>query len=512
MNKVLIIGVIGILLGTTLIPLVDTINIKIDSTPKSNETILISNNGNTLYVGGTGPNNYTRIQDAIDNASIGDTVFVYDDRSPYYENITIYTSINLIGENKSSTVIESGESDIVVSIFIGNVSITGFTIRDAYEGIYMNSNNNQVMDTIISGCHQGIKIDKSENNLIKENIITRNGRCGIDFWYCSNNTITNNIMEDNNDDGIMMWHATYNTIENNVFANNTFGVYMYSFDKKTHNIVAHNSFLNDGLFIHSCYQNTIISNTINHKPLIFLENKSSIEITEKAGQILLINCTNITIQHQSFSNTGASIVLFNTHNSVIQENMFSQTYGITMLNSHNNTIQQNNFDHNTESISLNYCHNNQIISNTMNTGYKGIDVFGSDNNVRDNIIINQNKGIFLAGRTNTIINNTITDSREEGIRIQSSAMNLISQNDLENNLYGIMLSGKYRGSRFNIISNNNIHHNTYGIFIQNAYINIFITNLFMENDEHILGNHLELLLLNIWLFNQWYPKLMGPFD
>ena len=35
-----------------------------------------TNFGNILYVGGTGPGNYSRIQDSIDNASEGDMVFV----------------------------------------------------------------------------------------------------------------------------------------------------------------------------------------------------------------------------------------------------------------------------------------------------------------------------------------------------------------------------------------------------------------------------------------------------
>ena len=44
----------------------------------------ISNSfGNTLYVGGSGPKNYSTIQEAINDASDGDTVFVYDDSSPY---------------------------------------------------------------------------------------------------------------------------------------------------------------------------------------------------------------------------------------------------------------------------------------------------------------------------------------------------------------------------------------------------------------------------------------------
>mgnify|MGYP001636576991 CR=1 FL=1 len=40
--------------------------------------------GNTLYVGGAGPGNYTTIQDAIDDASDGDTIVVYP--GIYYEH------------------------------------------------------------------------------------------------------------------------------------------------------------------------------------------------------------------------------------------------------------------------------------------------------------------------------------------------------------------------------------------------------------------------------------------
>ena len=67
-------------------------------------TIPISD-GNILYVGGSGGGNYSTIQSAIDDANSGDTVFVYDDSSPYYENIEIDKSINLIGENRETTKI-----------------------------------------------------------------------------------------------------------------------------------------------------------------------------------------------------------------------------------------------------------------------------------------------------------------------------------------------------------------------------------------------------------------------
>ena len=68
-------------------------------------------NGNTLYVGGSGPGNYTKIQDAIDNASDGDTVFVYN--GTYYENVVINKSIDLIDIGTKLTRPDSHSKNIV---------------------------------------------------------------------------------------------------------------------------------------------------------------------------------------------------------------------------------------------------------------------------------------------------------------------------------------------------------------------------------------------------------------
>ena len=68
--------------------------------------------GATLYVGGAGGGNYSKIQDAIDNASVGDTVFVYNDT--YYENVLVNKTITLTGMDMSNTTIDgSGIGDVV---------------------------------------------------------------------------------------------------------------------------------------------------------------------------------------------------------------------------------------------------------------------------------------------------------------------------------------------------------------------------------------------------------------
>ena len=139
--------------------------VAIDNVKKPSNTI---SSGNTLYVGGTGPGNYTKIQDAIDNASDRDTVFVYDDSSPYYENVIVDKSINLVGEDRDTTVIDADSIEDAVYITVDWVNISGFTIR--------NSGNRQ----------SGIDIG-SNYNIITGNIISNNDNGGIVLWSSSSN-------------------------------------------------------------------------------------------------------------------------------------------------------------------------------------------------------------------------------------------------------------------------------------------------------------------------------------
>jgi len=73
-------------------------------TSKSRFLILDDNN---YYVGGSGPNNYTKIQDAVNDSNDGDTVFVYN--GIYYEHIKIDKDINLIVEEKQKKFLMSND-------------------------------------------------------------------------------------------------------------------------------------------------------------------------------------------------------------------------------------------------------------------------------------------------------------------------------------------------------------------------------------------------------------------
>ena len=92
-----------------------------------------TSSGNWFYVGGVGPNNYTKIQDAIDNTSDGDTVYVFP--GTYREQIIINTSIQLQGAYLLTTFIDGqNTSDDIITCIGTGVFIGGFTISNCSKG------------------------------------------------------------------------------------------------------------------------------------------------------------------------------------------------------------------------------------------------------------------------------------------------------------------------------------------------------------------------------------------
>jgi parallel beta-helix repeat protein len=278
-RKWLAIGIILLFVGTCIIPAI----------AQDAEKPLPSSKGNWLYVGGSGPGNYTRIQDAINNAIDGDTVFVYDDSSPYYEHLTINYTITLKGENRTTTVIDGNNTGYIIDIKVDSVIICGFTLQNGKTGIHSITNRNHIFDnTIINQYTAGIyfhanhikKIGATNNriennnisynlmgidffifddivegsgslNSIKNNIITENEVGILMHSRCSGNLIYGNIIKSNRDEGIFLDLLIYgfNRIVKNHFEQNGIGIRVSG---PSVNIIRNNNIINntiDALFV-----------------------------------------------------------------------------------------------------------------------------------------------------------------------------------------------------------------------------------------------------------------------
>ena len=288
---------------------------------------------------GWGVDCFNIIQDAINAASDGDTIFVYG--GEYTKKIVIDKSITLEGENKDITIINvSYNKNVDESIYVTKnlVKISGFTIRfseenktdgfsshTSYTGLILESNNNQISNNIIKEFNLGIICSGDENN-ISNNKIFLNGN-GITSYGDENNISNNEIFS--NRLGITVgfigsWSAIDgDTIyKNNIFLNEV-GISVGSPNNViTGNILSNNKY---GIFLNRCEDNKIFKNHIS-------DNEVGISTNTPDGHTKVnkdYDKQNI-IQYNNFIENNDSILYYyNNQNKNFRNNYWDDWKGLT---------------------------------------------------------------------------------------------------------------------------------------------------------------------------------------
>jgi parallel beta-helix repeat protein len=186
-----------------------------------------------IVVDNGGNHDYTTIQDAIDNANEGDTIFIKE--GIYYEHLIIDKSVYLIGENKETTIIDGSHLGNVVLINADYVMINGLTIRNCGRK-YLNSvlilnesDNSIIVNNIIHAFteehifNSGVVLIASDSNIITGNTII-NVTYSIVMALSSSNSINKNTFIGMNPwnsfcGGISIGLSNYNKIYHNRFSN-----------------------------------------------------------------------------------------------------------------------------------------------------------------------------------------------------------------------------------------------------------------------------------------------------
>jgi nitrous oxidase accessory protein NosD len=279
-----------------------------------------------------------------------------------------------------------------------------------------------------------------------------------------------------------------------------------------------NRFVTCGLYIRSSNQTTALGNTVDGKPLVFLDGASN-QIINDAGLIYLFNCENMTIKDIQLSiDYGKTIQLSGTRNTEVTD---CNGY-ITLIDSDNNNIH-NNFP---KVIDLSGSNYNKIFSNTIVTTGVCIQLYGSSNhnNIYENILLNSNDSVAVAmlaysGKNavgislgdgcqyndihgNNILNHTVA------IECSNSLLNIIYSNNILNSNVGVVFSS----SGQNRIFQNNIEKCGYAIRIVGSD-NAFYHNNFVGNEHQVFISHQTLFSSNIILaystnntFDSGYPS------
>jgi parallel beta-helix repeat protein len=203
---------------------------------------------NVWIVDDDGPADFSGVQDAINEAISGNTVYVK--AGNYFENVVVNKTLLLIGEGGETTIVDGNGSWAVVQIVADNVTITGFTIRGAGDRcveIYSCSNGILSENVITNSTHSGVHIDSSSNNSISGNAIANNAQ-GIWIWNASANTITENDITNNDQSNIHIGSSTNNAIFGNNITLASYGVSVGT--ESLDNKFFLNNFIGNGEHVH----------------------------------------------------------------------------------------------------------------------------------------------------------------------------------------------------------------------------------------------------------------------
>jgi parallel beta-helix repeat protein len=341
-------------------------------------TLPVNVRASTLYVGGSGPGNYTTIQSAIDKAMPGNTIYVFN--GVYPERIEVNKTLSLVGEDREGTIIvDIGMVEgYVVNVTADWVNFTGFKVIgndvQTYAGIrlagvrdcFIASNN---VSNVSRTFRSGILLGSSDNNIVTDNVLWNNYN-GIEIEFSSSgNDIVGNTILTSHMHGIMLLDTHNNTIANNFVSRNNHGIRL-SFS--TDNILANNTAIDnvqDGIFLRDSYSNVVIDN----------------DLSSNHCGIWIFTSDNNTVSNNNAWNNDNGIWSIVSDSTIIAYNAFTSNnqYGILLEASTNNTIHHNNFINNSQQASDDF-DTNQWDDGYPSGGnywsnYTGVDVFSGPN-------------------------------------------------------------------------------------------------------------------------------------
>jgi len=271
---------------------------------------------------------FATIQAAINDQDTADGHTIFVEEGTYYEHVVVNKSLSLIGEDRSTTIIDGNYTGSnVMNITANNVNITGFTIQNGRkDGIWLNYSS---LCTI------------SGNNVTNSKYAN-----GIRLRWSSFNTVSGNDLTNNYNAGVFLYRSCCNTVSgNNITNNGEEGVFIYSFSHNntvSGNTITGNLFWTIGIRLKSYCDNNIVSgNNISNNDF------DGIQVQQ--------DCCNNIVSGNNIANNSIGICLrSNSYSNIVSENsIINNDYGV-WLSSSDNTFYHNNFIDNTEQVDVEY--------------------------------------------------------------------------------------------------------------------------------------------------------------
>ena len=273
--------------------------------------LLLSNR--TLISGNTAQDNgginimNSRENTLIANNMVNDGIGLAGDRVEHWITHEIDTSNTVDGKpiyylrNEKGGTVPPNAGQIILANCT-NMSITDQEITSGNTAIRIGfSFKIDIIGNTVSSTRYGITISQSSEILMKGNNLSNNRYYSVYIYDSDSNNISENTFHNNGVGAMFLYNASFNDINNNDFAYNGEGINIY---ESTHNTVTNNSMTDDCIIIvanqveQSNTHQIDSSNTVNGKPVYYRVNQTGGDVPMGAGQVILANCTNVTVKNQ----------------------------------------------------------------------------------------------------------------------------------------------------------------------------------------------------------------------
>lgn len=304
-----------------------------------------------VFAGGAAAADYTvtaggSIQDAINNAIDGDTIYV--DPGAYIENVEVNKTVDLFGAG--AVVMAADISTPVFFVSADAADIGGFTIHGSTynAGIYVGgANDTTIANTTVHNNYIGINVRDSDRVTITHNSVMSNGCTGIALRRsCNNATIAHNIVTLNLCSGVFLEDYCNHSIitDNSVTHNEASGIGLYRF----------------------CSHATIEDNRISHNDGSHNDGRHGISLYN--------GCDHSVIRNNTVDHTGAGsgIWVCTSHNNLVENNIVDSNTGLysglTIYSANENTVTGNIVTNSMPyDLHMRFADNNLIYNNYFGT-------------------------------------------------------------------------------------------------------------------------------------------------
>ena len=300
---------------------------------------------------------FDTIQEGIDIVASGGTVNVA--AGTYEEEVVINKSLNLIGEDKTTTIIDGNDDGNAITITAPDVTLTGFTVTGGY------ANGGNIWDP-----YGGIVIDGNDgtsaltNIVIDNNIIDGNDGNGIyisaagDGGSADNIKITNCVISNNGGSTSYFGSVTLTYGKFSGTDDTCNGPELEPYDewRRPKNVLIEGNDLSNDIstgYVYGIYVNAGKDNTIRFNEIHGFSSKGLLMASSMPCAVIPTEYT--TVENNKIYNNarnGIKLVSWNQYNTITGNNIYNNgfgypgsdafwMYGIQFKDGNDNTIEDN---------------------------------------------------------------------------------------------------------------------------------------------------------------------------